>query len=252
VSVGFAESATDTQPAREAREKLAPKAKTKIKVSAQVDWASKYVFRGVNRGDDAVLQSSLQVNYGRLSGSIWGNVDLSRTNVYYGTSDGFARVTEYRSSLKYTAPTPTGNLSLGVTHFDFANTGRPSTTEVWGKANLRGPFAPYVAAYFDVDEGNGAYVELGAGRFLAFDPSGFGVHFSGSIGYGTSNFNSFTYGVSKAGLTDLGLRTTIIFPIDSKFSLTTFAGFSTYLNDDIRAGRTSTNFTFGTTIGIRF
>lgn len=245
---GQAQEQVDPQPKPPIPAK-ASEAEKAIKWTFNADFYSRYVWRGAPLNTKAVFQPSITAEGQGWGATIWGNVDLTDENLYYG-ADGQGRITEWDSTAWYSKATESGTWTLGVTHYDFPNTGFASTTELWGQWAFGGEWNPYIAAFFDVDEVDGTYVRFGAGKSQATG--------QGTLSYGayaawsTKKMNNFLYGNNEAGLSDFGINLTYAFPFaggEWKF----YGNYSTLLNADHRRGQSDRgNFAFGAGWGFKF
>ena len=83
------------------------------------DFFSKYIWRGQNVVDDWVIQPSASIGYKGLTGSIWGNVDMTGDLV-----DDW-EVSEIDYAIDYSNTFPgqeTFGYSVGLIYYDFPNT----------------------------------------------------------------------------------------------------------------------------------
>jgi hypothetical protein len=184
-------------------------AEKEISVMLTADFYGKYIWRGQNIVDSSIFQPSISAGYKGLTGSIWGNMDL--TNVS-GNSGDFS---EADYSLDYSGPIPgvTGvGYSVGAIYYDFPGTATPQTTEVYGGLSLGVPLTPYVRWYRDVDEIQGSYVQFGIGhiieRFTEFSETCYcGFQFGAGIGYGDASYNKGYFCVNSGQFNDCTLST---------------------------------------------
>jgi uncharacterized protein (TIGR02001 family) len=91
-------------------------------VSAYVDFASAYVFRGVTLNNGLVMQPGVEVSglpipeeYGSLAAGIWANYDFSRSKAF-ATDD---EVTEIDYYVSYTLPIDALDVSVGYINYDY-------------------------------------------------------------------------------------------------------------------------------------
>ncbi|HKL20200.1 MAG TPA: TorF family putative porin, partial [Tichowtungia sp.] len=91
-------------------------------VSATVDFASAYVFRGVTLNNGLVMQPGVEVSgfglpeeYGSIAAGIWANYDLDDED---GMGSDFSEIDYYMS---YTLPIEALDVSIGYTEYDYPN-----------------------------------------------------------------------------------------------------------------------------------
>ncbi|MFW6119155.1 MAG: hypothetical protein ACOC7S_02350 [Planctomycetota bacterium] len=207
----------------------------------QSDWSltldatynSKYIWRGINVVDDHVFQPSVTLGYKGLSANVWGNRDLTSIN---GNAGNF---TEIDYTLDYSWSCGDAGFSVGAIYYDFPHSGGPSTTELYGSVGMDWPLAPTLAVYYDVDEADGAYLNLGVGHTFAdvWTPSqdvAVSIDLGASVGFATSNYNRFYFGEDKSAFTDLLFSLGAPFAIGDRWTITPTVNFSQLLDDDIR------------------
>ena len=220
-------------------------------VSADITVASKYVWRGLVLTDDPVLQPSLTVDYKSLNLNVWGNTDLTDVNGTPGETN------ELDYTLSYSFAVNKVNLTLGVIQYTFPHTDFEPTTEIYGSAGLDMLLSPTVSIYYDVDQVNGLYGTLGISHSFSLGEVYKGItpslDLSGSIGYGSSNYNEGYFGVDSSGLVDLLLTATLSVPIDDHLSVGPFVSFSQVLDSDLKDAVDKDNATiFGATLSLAF
>ena len=208
-----------------------------VEVGVTADVFSKYMWRGQNIIDDWVLQPGASVGYKGLTASIWGNLDLAGDLVDEG------ELTEVDYTLDYTNTIPGLDIlsySVGTIYYSFFNLDWPDTTELYAGLGLDVPFAPAVRWFYDVDEVDGSYVQFSVGHTIEKlwswrDDSYCGLQLGASVGYGTSGYNNGYFGVDEGALNDLTLSAGLPFCV-GKLTIRPSLGYSTMLDDDVRAG----------------
>jgi hypothetical protein len=220
-------------------------------ISADITVASKYVWRGLVLTDDRVLQPSLTVDYKSLSLNVWGNTDLTDVNGTPGETN------ELDYTLSYSFAVKKVNLTLGAIQYTFPHTDFEPTAEIYGSAGLDMLLSPTVSIYYDIDEVNGLYGTFGVSHSVPLGEVVKGISpsldLSGSIGYGSSNYNEGYFGVHSSGLVDLLMTATLSVPIDEHLSVGPFVSFSQVLDSDLRDAVDKDNATlFGATLSLAF
>lgn len=204
-------------------------------ISAGAAFNSKYIWRGIDLVDDPVFQPSLAASYGGLTLSIWGNMEITNSN------DEFGEFTELDYVADYTWAWDTIALSVGVIHYQFPNVGPPTTTELYGAVALTTLLEPTLTVYQDVDQADGTYISLCLGHTFenVWSLSGgmaVSVNLSGSLGYGSSNFNGFYYGFDKEAFTDAMLSAALPIALSEQWTLTPSIYYTTLLDGGVRNG----------------
>ena len=136
-------------------------------VSASLDLASAYVFRGYTLNDALVIQPGIEVS-GPVTVGVWANMD---TDDYTADTSGqFSEIDLYAS---YDLPIEcdTLGLSIGYTEYTYpsASGGGDADREILLSTSLDVPLAPTLDIYYGVDGAikEALYVELGFGHTLA-------------------------------------------------------------------------------------
>ena len=180
-----------------------------VSVGVTADFFSKYVWRGQNLVDDWVFQPGVSVGYKGLTGSVWGNLEMTDEN---GNSGEF---TEIDYTVDYSGKiTEIIGFSVGAIYYDFPNTGFDGTTELyWGFA-FDVPLSPSITVYHDVDEVEGTYASLGIGHSFEFPESmPVGVDLGASLGWGDSDYNAGYWGTTGSEFNDLVLSAAFPFTV---------------------------------------
>ena len=138
--------------------------RAKVEGSLGVAFNSKYLWRGQNLVDGAVVQPEGSLSYGGFSGTVWANYD----------ADDGEEWTELDYTLDYTTSLGILDsgldlvaLSVGYTYYTFPNLeGGDFSQEVYLAAALDAVLSPSLAVYYDFEEGDGMYYELGIGHSI--------------------------------------------------------------------------------------
>jgi hypothetical protein len=209
-----------------------------VQVGATADVFSKYIWRGQNVVDDWVLQPGASVGYKGLTGSIWGNMDLT------GEVVGEGSLTETDLTLDYSNNIPgldSLGYSVGAIYYSFLNTNSHPTAEVYGGLTASVPLSPGVRWYYDFDQIKGSYVQFSLGHTIEkirtwgrSDECHCDVQLGASLGLGTAEYNEGYFGVDQTALNDLTLTAGL--PICfGKLTIKPSVGYSMMVDKDIRA-----------------
>lgn len=199
------------------------------------DYFTKYIWRGQNLNDKSVFQPSVSVGLSGFTASVWGNLDLKKSNQHAG------EFTEFDYGLDYSASVPDINgvsFSIGALYYDFPNTTSEPTTELYGGLNFDLPLAPYIKWYRDVKAINGSYLQFGVGHSIGkiwelSDKCYCGLQIGSSIGYGSPRYNKGYFGVDSERLNDW--TSSIAFPFCmGAWTIKPSINYSTILSDVIR------------------
>lgn len=199
---------------------VAPNARPEVRFGASA-W-TQYNFRGVPLSDDGALQGDVRVSLpttdeGTLDFHVFGNLNLSNDNGGGVLPDnaGF-EVTRQDYIVSYTRQVQDMTVTGGLTHYTFPAGGKVGgamyglnylgapTTQIYGQATIdRWDLAPTLAVFFDIDEGDGVYLNASVSREYDIDDRTWAVVQAG-LGASTDNVSNFYYGSDRTGLADLG------------------------------------------------
>jgi hypothetical protein len=207
-----------------------------VEIGVTADVFSKYIWRGQNVVDDWVLQPGASVSYQGLTGSVWGNFDLTGDLV-----DG-GELTEIDYAIDYTNTVPgleVLSYSAGAIYYSFFNLNWPDTAELYAGLSLDVPLSPAVRWYYDFDEIEGSYVQLSLGHTIEKiqrwrDDCYCDLQLGASLGYGTDGYNNGYFGVDDGALNDLTLTAGVPICL-GKLTIRPSVGYSVMLDDDLRA-----------------
>ncbi len=151
-----------------------------LAVDVSVDTAvnSKYIWRGIVLNDHTVFQPGVTVGGNGFSFNVWGNMDL--TDDY----DHEFEFNEIDYTLSYDWERSGVAWSVGVISYTFPNTQLSSTMEAYAGFTLTDVrFSPSATLYYDFDQVEGFYLELGGSH--SFEN---GVSLGVVLGYGSEDY----------------------------------------------------------------
>ncbi len=200
---------------------------------ADATFNTKYVWRGIDRNDDPVLQTAVYFSFQGLSVGAWGNLDLTDEN------DRSGEFSEGQYAADYTWLWSEVRMSVGAIYYDFPGSNRDSTSEVYVGAGLNMPLSPTLMLFYDFDEADGAYIPLSLSYSL---PDGWTIAqdvrmtatIFGSVAYGTSDYNDHYYGVNDSAFTDAQVGLMLPIVVTPNFKVTPLIRFTSLLDSDIR------------------
>jgi hypothetical protein len=228
--------------------------KDSVAVGVTADFFSKYVWRGQNIVNDWVLQPSASVGYRGLTGSIWGNVDLTGDVVDAGQFNELDFTLDYSNTLP---GVDVLGYSVGVIHYDFVNTDFAATTEVYAGLTASVPLSPGVRWFYDVGQIHGSYIQFSLGHTIeklhVWNENCYcGLQVGASLGLGSSGYNEGYFGVDQTALNDLTLTAGIPFSF-GKLTIRPSVNYSMTLDSDIhKATAKSDNFWGGVGLAYSF
>ena len=198
-----------------------------ISVIVNVDFMSKYVWRGIVFNKKPVLQPSLTLGYGAVSLNFWSNMDMTDQNGYSNKFNELDFTFDYSSSLSSL------EYSAGMDKFTFPNTGFNSTTEMYLSLSSEKTGDASVTVYQDIDQCEGTYISLGNGTSIHLGNLT-SLDVGVSINWGSAKHNNFYYGVDNSAVTDCSFSISATFDLWRFISLTPSIAYSALMNSSIR------------------
>lgn len=191
---------------------------------------SKYVWRGLVFDEDAVFQPDFWMQAHGITMTVWGNMDLTSAK-----GDFEVQFNEWDTIIDFPLKA-FGPFSFGgeIWYGSFpSSSGLGSCTAelaAWCSVDVIG--SPTAAAYWDVWQMHGVYVNLNLSHAVKIGPGTLSL--SAAAGWGDDRHNQWS-GVSQAGgwldfLSDLCLS----LPVHSRLTLTPGVHYSRILQDEIR------------------
>ncbi len=224
-----------------------------VHVGADVAFSTEYVWRGITRTENLVIQPDLYVatapGRGFLTFGWWANIDPLGADEH-GAGDpevADGRVRDFDLWAEYSTSSRTVDAALGWVRYDFDENGsvepgsaRLITNEVYGRVQLMlAPLDPKLAVWYDVDKVKGAYIEgsldlrvpllpLRLGPITSFHAAGL---FGWSIGQEVNDARpSEAAHFAGRGLTHIDLSLWSSFFVAEEWSVT--PAFHFQINDD--------------------
>ncbi|MBX3096168.1 MAG: hypothetical protein KF812_04845 [Fimbriimonadaceae bacterium] len=223
-----------------------------VEVTFDLPVFNKYVWRGANLSNGAVLQPSLTFGLNGWNLVFWGNYELTNTNGNRGRFD------EIDTDLSFSGESGHGAWTLGFIYYDFPNTGAAPTSEVYGQFAFARDWTPTVSAYFDVDQADGFYLNLEASRTMEGLTFAEGIPaidftYGAAVGYGDKKHNNFYYNNNDSGLTDWRVFGNFNFAGSRNGAFYVNTAFTGFLDgDQLRGARNRNNFVVGAGYAMKF
>ena len=172
--VNAAETVSTNAPAA-TPEAVKEEAKCPVSFGATLDLYSAYVWHGCVLNDEPVWQPDLALtysfgDYGAVTADAWMNFDATGNN----SQRSFAGMNEIDYTLQYAVTLSDFSLGIGHIWYTFPAMGDteyyPSTREIFVSAAYNNDIVvPFVKAYYDYAQVNGAYVTVGLRKEMTFD-----------------------------------------------------------------------------------
>ena len=202
-----------------------------VSTTVSADVVTHYVWRGMVLTDDPVLQPALTLSSHGFSLNVWGSVDLTDVNEDDGDSLHLQEI-DYTAS--YSASPVEGlDLTGGLTYYTFS--GLDSTAEVFGTVAFSClPLKPTLSGYYDVDEGEGWYLNAAVAHTFSLTEK-LGLTLSGGVGWGDRKYHEFYFGgTSGSAVSDLLLKATLSYALSDSLSVAVYAGYATLLDHEVQ------------------
>ena len=165
---------------------------------------SAYIWRGMVLNDGPVFQPSVTVRDGALSGSVWGNVNLTGD---YGYKNEASEIDYW---LAYTLTGKDVDWTFTYYAYTFPHTSSLSTQEVWANVTLKSlPFSPSLTAVRDVNAIKGWYFLLTGTQALGLFKShaSEGLALTLNVGHGTKEYcRGYFPEIERESVNDYGAR----------------------------------------------
>ncbi len=199
--------------------------------------SSAYVWRGINKSDELVLAPSLEIKLDKpyISTKLWSNIDLT------GAQSG--ELTETHFTADWMVPVFDFEVTVGGVYYNYVtDIGYAAllhkvddTWEVFGRIEWMGgiDIIPSVTVYYDMDQNDGIYGEVG----FRYAPPNYGdieYGFSTTLGYATSDWNSYYFDVNDASFVGFDIRGYMTWPISEHVFVSPYAAYSTVVDRDIQ------------------
>lgn len=192
-----------------------------------LDVNSAYVWRGITFNDGMVAQPSLDVTNGSFGVNVWGNYDIDD----YGDTLDDNEFSEVDLTVYYGFNVQSLEISLGVIEYLFPAAGG-STHEAYVSLGLPllGGFSIGTDFYYDFDEVDGYYVDLG----LTYDRELF-EHLRIEVGaraaYADKDFAVY-YGGTDSGFYDYTISLSASYAATQALTITAGINYTDSLDDD--------------------
>ena len=198
--------------------------------SASVDVMSNYVWRGQKLSNSWVVQPSVAITYGVFGANLWANYD-SDSKIDEG--DGHGEFNETDLTLSYTRSM--GKWTFGAGYIYYALNDANDTQEVYLSASYDTLLKPTLTAYYDFDEGNGAFIVASIGHSMEI-VKGINLNLGASASY---NINNKVMGFDKGGddfsnFYNAELSSSLSIPVWKAITVTPKIAYSFPLSDDAK------------------
>jgi hypothetical protein len=148
---------------------------------ASADVMSNYVWRGQKLSNSWVVQPSVGITYGVFGANIWANYD---SDAKIDEGDDHGEFSETDVTLSYTRSI--GKWTFGTGYIYYALSSTNDTQELYLSASYDTLLKPAVTAYYDFDEGQGAFVIASIGHSIEV-LKGTSLNFGASASYNINN-----------------------------------------------------------------
>ncbi|MEC4676772.1 MAG: hypothetical protein VST72_07645 [Nitrospirota bacterium] len=191
---------------------------TAVSGSASVDVMSNYVWRGFKLSNSYVIQPSVGITYGDFGVNLWSNYD--------GDFNNQGELTETDLTLNYTFSIDKISLDAGYIYYGLE--GIEDTQEIYLSAGFDTMLNPAITVYYDIEEGNGAFITASIGHDLELANDitlslGASASYNMDSDYSIGDYNDFHNG---------DLAAAIGIPLGTNVSVSPMIAYSFPLSDD--------------------
>lgn len=230
-------------------------AEEEVSIDLTADFYGKYIWRGQNLTDEPVFQPGVSASYKGFTVGAWGSMDLTDEN------DESGDFTEWDFYGGYAFDLTEGiSAEVGAINYHFPSA-YPDTTEIyWALGFDELPLCPSVTVYHDIDAANGTYVSFGVGHTVerlvdVGEGCQMDLELGAGLGWGSSGYNEFYWGVDDSKLNDLQL--TAALPISMNgWTVSPSVNYSMVVSDELREspnyGSKSDNLYWGVSLSTSF
>jgi hypothetical protein len=214
---------------------------------ADLDFNSRYMWRGLRMSEGAVMQPSLWASHKGFTFSLWSNIDLE-------DEPGRPNFNELDYTLSYWKEWMGFTWEPNVAHYTYPNTGWPSTTELGLKVSRPvGPVTLFTSHWIDVQEVAGAYYgELGLEYERELAPK-WTLQASGIFGWGSSRFNQAYIGPNETAANAFSVSLALTRSLGGGVYVRPHIQYSRLLDGALRgAVKDPDNFVVGVNVGVEF
>lgn len=214
-------------------------------MSADLAFATNYVWRGQVLNTEPVLQPSVTASSWGFFFNTWANFDLTERNPA-GSVDGGVKgeFSEVDLTLGYEQEFGIISVSLAFVEYLFPNTGSLGSREVILTTAVDFIVSPTLTLAYDYGVVDGLYSALGAGWGMdVLEMLGFGVDVS--VGFADSGYSEAYFGTDAFALQDLTATLHVDVSVIGPFSVSTGGTFAMLLDSDIAETRGDNDMAFG-------
>jgi hypothetical protein len=195
-----------------------------LEFEASTAFLSHFMWRGIRFSEGGVFQPSLTVGYQGFSANIWGNYSFDRSGNNTHEIDFTASFAGKKDKIGY---------AVGVIHYGVYKD--LDSDEIYTSLSHNNFLKPTFKAYFDVNKGKGAYLQVGLEPSVPLGKEA-SLNFKSYVGY---VFKNGYMGVNDAGrefsnLYNAEFTTSLTLPLGKGFSLEPMVGYSTALSQNAR------------------
>lgn len=227
----------------------------KIETELTLEFASKYVWHGLNSVNDNVFQPGVSFSMKGFTLSFWGSAELTNWNEPNYDLAPKGRFSEIDTSIQYDGACKNMGWNVGIVDYQYPGTGYERYREWFAGVSFEdAPGAPSLTLYAGDNKTSGTYATLGLSHSI---PVNMGKAESFDLAlemtYGDARSNRFLYGYDGATLTDIHLSASTQFDLGRGWSFTPTLHYSTLLHPDIlRDEPRRSNFWAGFAFGVKF
>lgn len=203
-------------------------------VAVELPVMSRALFRGELQTDETVLEPHVHAKFHHGDSTtevgLLGVIDLT------DGSDSAYETSEVVPNLDYTFPLGELTASVGAVYYSFPNFPREDTSEVYAVLGGATPwFSTSISAWVDVDDIDGTYVSLSAGRRFDLGNT-LALDLGTSLGWADDSMADLLYHAKSGGFGDLQGYASLGWHVNPSTTLSFVVLGSTLVGSDARDG----------------
>ncbi|MBI5696884.1 MAG: hypothetical protein HZC51_14320 [Nitrospirae bacterium] len=199
---------------------------------ADAGFFSQYVVRGVSYTDGPVFQPYVWASYEGFTASVWGNLDMTSFNSWAGNFH------ELDYGLDYTGEAGIIEYSAGALYYSYPHFDGEDTAELYAGLVADVPLSPRLTVYYDCWRGDGFFGQFSVGHSFTLPVlagCAASLDLSAQAGFGTKNFNVYTYGSDHTTVTDYALTAGLPVAVTENITVTPTISYSSLIDRTIRS-----------------
>lgn len=223
-----------------------------IQTEVTLDFATKYVWHGLNLVNDSVFQPQVSFSAAGVTLSLWGSMEMTNWNTPNYVKAPKGRFSEVDATLQYDGAYRSMGWTVGIVDYQFPGTGFERYREWFGGISFDEQWgAPWICVFTGDNDTSGTYATVGLSHAI---PARLGkaesLNLAIEVAFGDARSNRFLYGYDGAAITDVNFCLDTEFDLGSNWTFKPALHGSTLLHPDLlrsqpRRSNVWASFSFG-------